>query len=66
MNTTLTMTELRQKTSKVILAVENGKTVTVTEHGKPKLRVVPISRRDKAAAAKALVAHGPVEFLPRK
>ena len=60
------MTELRQETAKVLLAVEKGQTVTVTEHGKPKLRIVPISHRNKAAAAKALVAIGPIKVLPRK
>ena len=61
-----TVTELRQQTGKVLSAIEKGKTVIITERGKPKARIAPVSPRDKAAAAKALRAIGPIHFLPRK
>jgi len=61
-----TLTELKRDAGKVIRAIEQGQTLTITDHGKPKARVVPCSPKDKVAAAKALMAIGPVEFLPRK
>jgi prevent-host-death family protein len=61
-----TLRELQQNTEKLIAAVENGETVTITERGKPKARLVPVAKRDKVGAAKALMAIGPITFLPRK
>ena len=61
-----TMTELRNETGKIMAAVEKGKTVTIMDRGKPKARIVPAKMANKAAAAKALCAIGPIDFLPRK
>ena len=61
-----TLTELRRDTSRVVRAADNGKDVILTEHGEPKYKLKRISTIDRKAAAAALRAIGPVDFLPRK
>ncbi len=62
-----TLTELRRDTSRVVRAVDKGKTVILTEHGQPRYKLTRASRKiDWKAAADALRAIGPVDFLPRK
>jgi len=61
-----TVTELLRETGKVLAAIEKGKTVIITEHGKPKAKITPVSHRDAEAAGRALLAIGPVKFAPRK
>jgi len=39
--------------------------VVLTEHGEPRLTLTAIEPVDRKAAAAALTAVGPVEFLPR-
>lgn len=63
-----TLTELRRETTKVVRpAMHGGQEVTITEHGQPKFKVVPVRKPiDRRAACEALIAIGPVKFLPRK
>ena len=61
-----TLTELRRETTRVVRAADNGQAVIVTEHGEPRYKLERIRRIDYKAAAKALRAIGPVDFLPRK
>lgn len=61
-----TLTELRRKTGKIIRAAERGVEVVLTEHGEARLTLTAIKPVDRKAAAAALKAIGPVEFLPRK
>jgi prevent-host-death family protein len=62
-----TLTELRRQTSKVVRPViHNGKKVTLTEHGESCAEIIPLRKIDRRAACEALLAIGPVEFLPRK
>ena len=63
-----TLTELRRATTKVVRPAMHGdEEVTITEHGNPKFKVVPLTKPlDRRQALKDLMAIGPVEFLPRK
>ena len=61
-----TLTQLRRQTGKIIRAAERGAEVVLTEHGEPRLSLTAIKPVDCKAAAAALKAIGPVEFLPRK
>ena len=61
-----TLTQLRRDTSKMIRPVHGGQKLTLTEHGKAFAEIVPIRKVDRKAAAAALIAIGPVDFLPRK
>lgn len=63
-----TLTELRRETTKVVRpAMHGGEEVTITEHGKPMFKIVPVRPPlDRHQALKDLMAIGPVEFLPRK
>jgi len=62
-----TLTELRRQTSKVVRPViHGGQKVTLTEYGKKCAEIVPLRKIDRRAASEALLAIGPVEFLPRK
>jgi len=61
-----TLTELRRETGRILRAVERGAEVVLTEHGEPRLALTAIRPLDRKAAAAALKAIGPVEFLPRK
>lgn len=61
-----TLTELRRNTGKIIRAAEKGAQVVLTEHGEPRLTLSAVKPIDRKAAAAALRAIGPVEFLPRK
>jgi prevent-host-death family protein len=67
MTVNATLTELRRQTAKVIRPViHNGQKVTLTEHGQECAEIVPLPKIDRRAACQALLAIGPVEFLPRK
>lgn len=63
-----TLTDLRRDTTKVVRpAMHGGEEVTITEHGQPVFKVVPVRPPvDRQQALKDLIAIGPVEFLPRK
>ena len=62
-----TLTELRRQTSKVVSPViHRGQRVTLTHHGQNCAEIVPKRKIDRRAACDALLAIGPVEFLPRK
>jgi prevent-host-death family protein len=62
-----TLTELRRETSKVVRPViHGGGKITLTEHGQPCAEIIPLRKIQRRAACQALMAIGPVEFLPRK
>jgi prevent-host-death family protein len=61
-----TLTELRRDTSRVVRAADNGEEVILTEHGEPRYKLQRVQDIDRKAAAAALRAIGPVDFLPRK
>ena len=63
-----TLTELRRETTKVVRhAMHGGEEVTITEHGQPMFKIVPVRPAlDRQAALKSLMAIGPVEFKPRQ
>jgi prevent-host-death family protein len=62
-----TLAQLRRDTAKVVRAViHDGKKLTLTEHGQPCAEIIPLRKIDRRAACQALIAIGPVEFLPRK
>jgi antitoxin (DNA-binding transcriptional repressor) of toxin-antitoxin stability system len=61
-----TLTELRRETSRVIRAADRSGTVTLTERGMPRYKIIRLQPIDRKAAAAALRAIGPVTFLPRK
>jgi prevent-host-death family protein len=60
-----TLTDLQRSPQKMKRAIDKGQTVTLTSHGKPVAHIVPTTHRNKAAAARALLAIGPVN-LPRR
>ncbi|MGO8763814.1 MAG: type II toxin-antitoxin system Phd/YefM family antitoxin [Limisphaerales bacterium] len=61
-----TLTELRRDTSRVVQAADKGEVVILTEHGEPRYKLQRFQSFDRKAAAAALRAIGPVDFLPRK
>ena len=61
-----TLTELRRDTSRIVRAADNGGEVILTEHGEPRYKLQRVKTIDRKAAAAALRAIGPVEFLARK
>ena len=61
-----TLTELHRDTSRVVRAADKGHEVILTEHGEPRYKLKRFKPIDRKAAAAALRAIGPVEFLPRK
>ena len=61
-----TLTELRRDTSRVVRAADGGQEVILTEHGEPRYKLQRLQAIDRKAAAAALRAIGPVDFLPRK
>lgn len=61
-----TLTQLRRQTGKIIRAAEQGAEVVLTQHGEARLVLTAVKPVDRKAAAAALKAIGPVEFLPRK
>jgi prevent-host-death family protein len=62
-----TLTQLRRDTSKVVRPViHGGEKLTLTEHGQPCAQIIPWKIIDRSAACEALMAIGPVKFLPRK
>jgi prevent-host-death family protein len=61
-----TLTELRRQTSKVMRAVEHGQQITLTEHGEPRAKIVPLRKFDRQALCRALIDLGPIDLPPRK
>jgi prevent-host-death family protein len=61
-----TLTELRRDTSRVVRAADKGGAVILTEHGEPRYKLQRVQAVDRKAAAAALRAIGPVDFLRRK
>ena len=61
-----TLTELRRDTSRVVRSADKGGEVILTEHGQPRYKLQRVKPIDRKAAATALRAIGPVDFLPRK
>jgi prevent-host-death family protein len=61
-----TLTELRRDTSRVVRAADTGAEIILTEHGEPRYKITRVQKIDRKAAAAALRAIGPVDFLPRK
>ncbi len=53
MNKIITASEANRQFSKVLREVRRGKSVTVTSHGEPVAKVVPIDHSDAAAKEKA-------------
>lgn len=61
------LTELRRETSKVIWPViHGGEVLTLTEHGQPCAKIMPVPKLDRLAALAALRAIGPVTLPERK
>ncbi|SEP28679.1 type II toxin-antitoxin system Phd/YefM family antitoxin [Trujillonella endophytica] len=56
--TTIGIRELRNSLSKHISAVAEGATITVTDHGRPVARIVPVGR---PTALERLIADGVVQ-----
>jgi prevent-host-death family protein len=46
--------------------MHDGQEVTITEHGQPKFKVVPVRPLDRRQACIDLMAIGPVHFKPRR
>ena len=61
-----TLTELRRDTSRVVRAADTGAEIILTEHGEPRYKITRVRKIDRKAAAAALRAIGPVDFLPRR
>ena len=62
-----TLAQLRQDTAKVVRPViHRGEKLTLTGHGQPCAKRIPLRKIDRRAACQDLIAIGPVEFLPRK
>jgi prevent-host-death family protein len=55
--------ELRDKLSRHLAAVRGGRTVTVTDHGQPIARIVPV---DAPTALERLIAEGRVSPATRR
>ena len=43
--------EAKNRLSELLVAVENGEEVTITKHGRPVAKLVPVSTRDPARIA---------------
>jgi len=62
-----TLTELRRETSKVIRPViHGGEILTLTEHGQPCAKIMPVPKLNRLTALAALRAIGPVTLPKRK
>ena len=62
-----TLTELHRKPGKLVRPVIHGQQkLTITEHGRPCIEIVPIPQIDRKAALAALRAIGDVPFRSRK
>ena len=62
-----TLTELRRETSKVIRPViHGGEILTLTEHGQPGAKIMPVPKLNRLTALAALRAIGPVTLPKRK
>ena len=62
-----TLTELRRETSKVIRPViHGGEILTLTEHGQPCAKIIPVAKLNRLTALAALRAIGPVTLPKRK
>lgn len=46
--------EAKNRLSELLVAVENGEEVTITKHGRPVAKLVPVSTRDPARIAAAI------------
>jgi prevent-host-death family protein len=46
--------EAKNRLSELLVAVENGEEVTITKHGRPVAKLVPVSTRDPALIAAAI------------
>jgi len=46
--------EAKNRLSELLVAVENGEEVTITKHGRPVAKLVPINQRDPARIAAAI------------
>jgi prevent-host-death family protein len=46
--------EAKNRLSELLLAVENGEEVTITKHGRPVARLVPVADRDPVRIAAAI------------
>jgi len=46
--------EAKNRLSELLLAVENGEEVTITKHGRPVAKLVPVNQRDPARIAAAI------------
>jgi prevent-host-death family protein len=55
---TVGIRELRDGLSRYLAAVRSGRTVTITDHGRPVARIVPV---DQPSALERLVAEGRVQ-----
>jgi prevent-host-death family protein len=60
------LTELARHTKDVVRPVQASGEVTLTEHGQPFAKIVPIRKFDRKAAARMLKEIGLVDVLPRK
>lgn len=61
--TSVGVRELRDGLSRYLAAVRSGRTVTVTDHGRPVARIVPI---DQPSPLERLIAEGIVEPAKQK
>ena len=68
MDKTATLSELHDETGRVIRPViANGQELTITEHGKPCAKIVPVKTPvDRKAALALLRSLGPIDLPPRK
>jgi prevent-host-death family protein len=46
--------EAKNRLSELLVAVENGEEVTITKHGRPVAKLVPVSTRDPVCIAAAI------------
>jgi prevent-host-death family protein len=46
--------EAKNRLSELLVAVENGEEVTITKHGRPVAKLVPVSTRDPVRIAAAI------------
>lgn len=46
--------EAKNRLSELLVAVENGEEVTITKHGRPVAKLVPVNQRDPARIAAAI------------
>jgi prevent-host-death family protein len=68
MDKTATLSELHIETKKVMHPViHDGDSITITEHGKPCAKIVPVENsEDRKALCDLLRSMGPIDLPPRK